>query len=166
MMEPEIVLHTWNSWQSPWLALHTAILHTEEQDCHTRASCRGRSQRWPRQCGCKVSTVTMSQNVHPPSDSSSRNKHNTKVYLRLGSSYTQPLYSAAHEGLAFSHQKQQSVLERYTFHTATSPHNSCSCIISTTSDQSEPLDATIIAITEITTVTFHNHACLPLDCLL
>lgn len=105
MIEPEIVLHTWNSWQSPWLALHTAILHTEEQDCHTRASCRGRSQRWPRQCGCKVSTVTMSQNVHPPSDSSSRNKHNTKAYLRLGSSYTQPLYSAAHEGLAFSHQK-------------------------------------------------------------
>lgn len=105
MIEPEIVLHTWNSWQSPWLVLHTAILHTEEQDCHTHVSCRGRSQHWHRQCGCKVSTVTMFQNVHPLSDSSSRNKHNRKAYLRLDSSFTQPLYSAVQEGLAFSHQQ-------------------------------------------------------------
>lgn len=63
-------LHFWNSWQSPWLVLHTAILHTEEQDCHTHVSCRGRSQHWHHQCECKVSTVTMFQNVHPLSDSS------------------------------------------------------------------------------------------------
>lgn len=104
MIEAEIVLHTWNSWQSPWLVLHTAILHTEEQDCHTHASCRGRNQHWHRQCGCKVSTVTTFQNVHPLSDSSSRNKHNRKAYLRFDSSFTQPLYSAVHEGLAFSHK--------------------------------------------------------------
>lgn len=160
MIEAEI-LHTWNSWQSPWLVLHTAILHTEEQDCHTHVSCRGRSQHWHHQCGCKVSTVTMFQNVHPLSDSSSRNKQNRKAYLRLDSSFTQPLYSAVHEGLAFSHQQQQPPRQRYIFQTVISLYNSYSCITSPTSDQSEPLDTTTRAITEITTNCYLSQPCLP-----
>lgn len=62
-------LHFWNSWQFPWLVLHIATLRTEELDCRTHGSCRGRSQCWHRPCGCMVSTVTMFQNVHPLSDS-------------------------------------------------------------------------------------------------
>lgn len=102
MTESEIVLRTWNSWQSPWLVLHTANLHTEEQDCHTNASCKGRSQHWHRHCVCKVSIATMFQNAHPLSDSSSRNKHNRKAYLRPDISFIQPLNSG---GTALSHEK-------------------------------------------------------------
>lgn len=150
-MEPEIALCTWNSWQSPWLVLHTASLHTEEQDCHTHVSCRGRSQHWHRQCECKVSTATTFQNAHPLSDSSSRNRDNRKAYLRPDSSFLQPLNSAVHGGTAFSHQQEKLPLERYTFQTASSPYNFCSCIIPTTSNPSGTLDATTVALTIITT---------------
>lgn len=99
---------TSNSWQFPWLVLHTATLHTEELDCHTHVSCRGRIQHWHHLCGCKVSTVTTFQNVHPLSDSSSRNKQNRKAYLKPDSCFILFLNYAVHEGKASSHHQQKT----------------------------------------------------------